>query len=112
MRFPLGARTFARFPQPCGHRRGKSYALSTDCAVGGLLLRRRGPAARRSRTLADSTHQFADREIALASGALAQELVQLRSHEEDDRRDVEVARDGDQEQEVARRGLVVGEALE
>jgi len=46
----------------------------------------------------------ADRVLALR--LLAQELVELRADQEDDRRDVEVRRDDDQQEQVPRRGQI------
>src|SRR6266536_5530303 len=85
MRFPLGAQNFATFPQRCGSR----------CA-----------------DLEKSSRELVDPDDLVSLRVPAEELVQLRSDEEDDRRDVEVRGHDEEEQEVPRGGLVVREVLQ
>src|SRR5439155_405791 len=59
-----------------------------------------------------ATCEMVDPHRLVALRVLPEELVELSANEEDDRRDVEVCRHDEQEQEVPGRRLVVGDALQ
>src|SRR5262249_36041814 len=64
------------------------------------------------RDLENATSQLRDADRLAPLGLCAQELVELRADEEDDRRDVEVRRDHDEHEQVSRRRLVVDDVFE
>src|SRR4051794_35535882 len=67
---------------------------------------------RRRRDELAAADELGKRQVVLAARRLAQELVELGPDQEDDRRDVEVRGDDDQEEQVSRGALVIRNVLD